>query len=202
MDVTALSGQINKAAPAYRVGALQQLRAKLHGKRPRTKHIFHKATIFPKADGGYAFHDGGRTELQFNIGVEMRGKERCWRHGVAFSFEKNQTLPDPNRLRPKVRRFNEWVRANADALQGFQMWDWVGANRSALRSPGEILADTLVDFMEKEAFVFLGTMVAEAQVDVKQILRDFDRPYNLYEYEASSLRARSPSAEGFLPPAF
>ena len=129
----------------------------------------------------YAFHDGGRTELQFNIGVEMRENERCWRHGVAFSFERSQTLPDPNRLQPNVRRFNEWVRTNGDMLGGFRMWHWNKTIRSPERSPGEIFQDSI----DTQAFVFLGTMVPEAQVDVKKILEDFDRLYDLYEYVES-----------------
>ncbi|MGD0897917.1 MAG: hypothetical protein ABR915_08770 [Thermoguttaceae bacterium] len=199
MDVTILAEQINKAAPAYRVGALQQHRAgvaKLQGKPgPRTKSIFHKGTIFLRAEGGYAFHDGGRTELQFNIGVEMRGTQRCWRHGVAFSFEKGRNLPDPNRLRPKVRRFNEWVQANAGLLRGFRMWHWNEMTRSPDRSPGEILQDSI----DAEAFVFLGTMVPEAKVDVHQILRDFDRLYDLYEYVESEPKAAGKALSGGLP---
>lgn len=108
-------------------------------------------------------------------------EERWWRHGVAFSFKKGRNLRDPNILRPKVRRFNEWVRANADLLVGFRMWDWNGTTRSRDRSPGEILPDSI----DTEAFVFLGTMVPEAKVDVHQILRDFDRLYDLYKYVES-----------------
>jgi len=195
MDVRTLADQVNKAAAKYRISGIQQLRAKLHGKRARTQDIFHKGTIFPNGTEGYAFHDGGRTELQFNIGFEPRGNERCWRHGVAFSFEKSQTLPDPNLLRPKVRRFNEWVRANAGMLDGFRMWHWDGSARSPDRSPGEILQDSI----DAQAFVFLGTMVPEAEVDVKQILRDFDRLYDLYEYVETEPKAAAKTHDGGVP---
>ena len=120
MNVTTLVKQINEAAPKHKIGALQQLRHELHGKRPRTKKIF----IVPSPTfikGEYAYHDGGRLELQFNIGMELRHRRRWWRHGVAFSFESDQSLPDPIILRPKVRRFNEWVRANAEELRAFKM---------------------------------------------------------------------------------
>lgn len=181
MNVTMLAEQINEAAAAYRVGALQQLRSKLHGKRARTQKIFSKGTIHDKGEENYAHHDGGRTELQFNVGLELRDQQRYWRHGVAFSFERSQTLPDPQILRPKVGRFNIWVRSNADALHGFRMWDW-GQTRSVDRAPGEILEVMLEDFIRRGAFVFLGAMVPEAEVDATQILRDFDRLYDLYEY--------------------
>jgi hypothetical protein len=159
VNVTTLAEQINDAAGPYRVGALQQLRSKLHGKRARTKKIFSKATIHAKGEDDDAFHDGGRTELQFNVGLEACDQQRWWRHGVAFSFERSQSLPDAGILRDKVRRFNVWVRSNAGALRGFRMWDWEGQRRSKDRSPGEIL--DLEGFIEREAFVFLGAMVPE-----------------------------------------
>jgi len=177
VNITTLVEQINEAAAAHRVGALQQLRRKL-GKNPRTKKIFTKSTV----KDTYAFNDGGRTELQFNIGLEVRDEQRFWRHGVAFSFERSQTLPDPSVLRPNVRRFNIWVESNADALRGFRMWDWEGSTRSEDRPPGEILEAALEDFISRQKFVFLGAMVPESKVDVTQILRDFDRLYALYEY--------------------
>jgi hypothetical protein len=179
MSITNLAEQINMAATAYRVGTLQELRSKLHGRRARTTKIFSSATVFQKK--GYAFHDGGRQELQFNIGTEQRGQVRWWRHGVAFSFEASRSLPDPAVLVPKVRRFNEWVRANADALGGFQMWDWEASSAGADRSPGEILAASV----EREAFVFLGARVPDGEIDVHRILQDFDRLYPLYAYVES-----------------
>jgi hypothetical protein len=141
--------------------------------------LFTRSTIFP--DKEYAFHDGGRTELQFNIGVEQWEGSRYYQHGVAFSFETSRSLPDPAVLTSKVRRFNEWVRANDDVLWGFKMWDWGGPTPGDDRSPGEILAS----LMETGTFVFLGTRVPESSVDVDRILYDFDRLYPLYTFVES-----------------
>jgi hypothetical protein len=93
MKITTLAEQINEAAPSYRVGSLQQFRAKVHGKRQATFNIFSAQTVFETDWGGYAFHHGGRTELQFNLGFYK--DEKKFRYGVAFSFERNLTLPDP-----------------------------------------------------------------------------------------------------------
>ncbi len=190
MNIKELAERINEAAARdrdkYRVSHLQQFRGDL-GRNPRAQKIFTKSTIFASGGDNYAFHDGvrGHRELQFNIGLEMRHQERWWRHGVAFSFEPGRTLPDPQELRPKVLRFNVWLRSNADALRGFHMWDWVGkkpnSERSPDRQPGEIYAHSI----EKEAFVFLGAIVPESELDVDQILRDFDRLYPLYQFVES-----------------
>ena len=177
LSVDILAEQINEAASAYQIGGLQKLRAKLHGKKARTKKIFHKSTVFPN----YAFHDGGRRELQFNVGVESRDDGQWWRHGVAFSFEQGQSLPDPTALFPKVECFNKWVRINADQIREMKMWHWDGETPSEDRPPGEISGVSA----KKGVFVFLGARVAEADVDVDRILRDFDRLYPLYEYVES-----------------
>jgi hypothetical protein len=194
VNIKTLAEQINGTAVAYRVGALQQIRRR-RGKSPRTEKIFTKATIKDEKDKHeYAFHDGGRTELQFNVGMEPRDGARWWRHGVAFSFERSQTLPDPTKLLPSVGRFNEWVSSNADALRGFRMWDWEGDTRSEDRSPGEILSKDLDDLSKRKKFVFLGKMVPEAEVDVAQILQDFDRLLPLYEHcleDASQPRSQT-----------
>ncbi|HMH32774.1 MAG TPA: hypothetical protein VK543_07075 [Puia sp.] len=69
---------------------LQLIRSKLKGlNHPRTYRIFSKATIFGK-DDDYAFHDGGRSELQFNIGVENTGEKEIFRYGLAFPLSRER----------------------------------------------------------------------------------------------------------------
>ena len=181
LTIDSLAEQINEAASKYRVGGLQELRAKLHGKDLRNRKLFTKQTIFQEKK--YAFHYGGRTELQFNIGMELRDGRVWWRHGVAFSFEKGRNLQFPTILLPKVHHFNKWVESHADKLLGFKMWHHErGGSHSEDRPPGAI-PDA---FASEDAFVFLGARVREAGVDGDQILRDFDRLYELYEYVESN----------------
>jgi hypothetical protein len=182
MNVTTLAQRINKAAAAHRIGFLQELRGSLRGKRSRAHKIFSKSTIHDTARDQYAYHDGGRTELQFNVGLVVNGKSRLWRYGVAFEFKADQTLPDPNVLRPWVRRFNIWVESNSDELSNFRIWDWEKAKMSQDRPPREITEATLEDLIGKGKFFFLGAMVPEAKLNLDRILRDFDRLYLLYEY--------------------
>src|SRR5687768_12680136 len=100
--------------PNYDIGGLQQWRADAHGKRRATTSIFSDRSTHE----GFAFHSGGRTELQFNVGPDLRNGDTHWRHGVAFSFKRGRSLLDPSILRPKVRRFNEWLRDFAHTLPG------------------------------------------------------------------------------------
>jgi hypothetical protein len=182
MNVTTLAQHINEAAAAYRIGNLQRFRSEVHSKHSRTMKIFTDSTVFEEEE--YAYHDGGRTELQFNIGCEPCDHGRCWRHGVAFSFERGRSLLNPFDLKDKVIRFNDWVSANGDALRGFRMWTWRDKPRKT-RSPDYPPAEILTDLIREEAFVFLGIRVLEENLDVNNILQDFDRLYPLYAYVES-----------------
>jgi hypothetical protein len=181
MDIYAFAEKINDAAHSFRVGKIQQFRAKIHGRRSRTSKIFSPQTTFETEWGGFAFHDGGRTELQYNVGVYNAG--RSCRYGVAFSFERTQTLPDPISLWPKVERFNEWVRTSGKLLTGYKMWhyDPTTDERSDDYSPREI-GKELVDV---SAFVFLGKEIAQSKMDVDRVLQDLNTLYPLYQFVES-----------------
>jgi hypothetical protein len=101
------------------IGELQIIRAGLKGqaRRPGT-NIFRSQTI----EEDWAFHYGGRSELQFNIGREDVFEGIELRHGVAFSFELSQTLPSIDVLIPKVRHFDDYLRANPEAFAEMRMW--------------------------------------------------------------------------------
>jgi hypothetical protein len=73
--------EINRRARKHRGGRLQCYRKELKGlkRRPGTE-LFPRATCF---DEGYAFHFGGRRELQFNVGLECNNNKL--RNGIAFS---------------------------------------------------------------------------------------------------------------------
>jgi hypothetical protein len=120
MEIEKIALELNKLSRSHPIGHLQELRARLRGKPSRTRAIFTESTIFPD----YAFHDGGRHELQFNIGTEkIKGRE-VFRYGVAFSLETSRAHPDISGLFPKVERFNYYLRTNPEAFPGFLMWYW------------------------------------------------------------------------------
>jgi hypothetical protein len=181
MDIFAFADRVNEAAPSYKVGGLQLFRSNVHHKRARTKKLFSPQTIFKTDWGGFAFHDGGRTELQYNLGYYL--EDRVCRYGVAFSFERTQALPDPEALWPKVSRFNKWVKKGGKALKGFTMWHWDPDTqaRSSDHPPREIAAN----LVEASAFVFLGEEVAESKLRIGRVLKSFDALYPLYQYVES-----------------
>lgn len=71
MDFREIVGRLNQLAIHSKVlKDLQIIRKQLRGlTRPGTYKIFNQRSTF-NDDIPYAFHDGGRSELQFNVAVE------------------------------------------------------------------------------------------------------------------------------------
>ena len=188
MNVKELAAEINARASGYSIGELQNLRAKLKGlKRVPGTAIFSGQTTFDD----WAFHHGGRSELQFNVGTETSVEGDIVRFGLAFSFETSQSLPSIDVLVPKVALFNEYVRAEPDALSGFEMWHFQDGQRSLNRMPSAISAD----LVRTGTFVFLGGWCPSDAVDVDGVLGDLDRLLPLYQFVESGGIAQVNSSE-------
>ena len=179
-DLTAILRGLNQLSVAYSIGDLQLLRMRVKGLKSRKTR-----TPFPSKPNNddWAFHTGGRTELQFNVGRDHDdGGAARLRHGVAFSFEPGQDVPDPvGTLRPAVAHFNDYVRAHPDELSDMRMWIWKpDGSRSSSRPLGSIQPDEV----KFKTFVFLGKLgpTEPTLVDLHQMLADLDRLLPVYEY--------------------
>lgn len=170
VTIADIAYELNRRAEEFEIGRLQDIRVGLRGLRRRpVKSLFNDQTILED----YAYHVGGRGELQFNIGYEEPGQ---FRFGVAFSFEPSQTLPTPEPLYESVRRFNDFFRANPGAYSDLSMWHDAYGVRSPSLSPPQIPGELL----DAQAFVFLGMVVASEEINFDQILELFDRLLPLY----------------------
>lgn len=179
IDIPAVAERLNQLAVAHPIGRLQDIRARLKGlaRRPAST-LFTNQSVFPT----YAFHIGGRTELQFNIGTEEAedGTPEL-RHGIAFSLESTQTLPDIELLFPKVRLFNTYMELYPGLFPDMAMWHHRGADRLGDRPPGPIPPHLLAPHV----FIILGNRQPAATADLELVLDDFDRLLPLYEYVES-----------------
>jgi len=173
--MTSIVAEIERRAETREIGRLQEIRRELKGHTRLAAHsIFTLQSIFEEK-GGYAFHYGGRTELQFNVGFEPGGL----RHGVAFSLEPNRTVPQPEEtLIPSVRRFNEYLTLYPQQFADMSMWHWEGDERSDDHPPTPIQPDLI----RRGVFVFMGRMQPVDAIDYDLIVEDFDRLLPLYRF--------------------
>jgi hypothetical protein len=171
MTVTQLANALNTTSKDFNIGNLQGFRKEMKGmaKRPAGP-IFAAGSITDE----WACHWGGRTELQFNIGLDEGGM----RHGVAFSLEPSLTLPSIEPLVPKIARFNEFLDKNSAKLigYGYEMWYYENGHRFENRAPQMIPAD----WVQLRNFIFLGKTQSLDAIDIEVILRDFDQLLELY----------------------
>src|SRR5436305_1358152 len=89
-SVRLLAKEINARGMAHLIGSLQAHRQQLH-KRQGIRSNFNLRTTVFEGKEEYAFHWGGRRELQFNIGYEGENRANL-RHAVAFSFKTGRNL--------------------------------------------------------------------------------------------------------------
>lgn len=115
MNIREIAVKINEESHKYQFGKLQDLRKEIKGlSKKASSLIFTDQTI---SNDGWAFHHGGRKEIQFNIGFESEGL----RYGIAFSLETSRSLPDLSILYPKILKLNSLIRNEPDLFLGYKM---------------------------------------------------------------------------------
>lgn len=193
MRIPALADALNRASGDFEIGRLHEIRTRLRSlKRAPSRGLFNPQTVHDN----YAFHVGGRKELQFNIGEEERDGLRAIRFGLAFSLEPSQTLPSIAPLVPKIARFNDFVRSHAEDFPGFRMWHYTGEMRSEDRPVGPIPDELVV----AGNFIVLGRWVPDDEVDIREILTHFDLLIPLYVFvETGSHTPAAPDDSDFEP---
>lgn len=175
-DLPAIAEELNARAAGHPIGQIQEIRRKLRKlDRLPGKDIFRIGSKTVVSD--WACHYGGRTELQFNIGKDGSGGTML-RHGVAFSFETNLTLRTLDVLKPKVDRFNKFLRRFPDKYAHLLMWHFERDVRSDEYLPGPIPPERV----REGVFVFMGKRRPITQLNYELILDDFDELLPLYRY--------------------
>lgn len=162
-----LNARLGKTA----LGDFYALRGRLNGGRRRAGGLFQIVRGDDKPMSGYAFHEGGRTELQFNIGFEDDGH---FRYGVAFSLEPGRDMPDPvSALRPKIDAFNAALSRHGQ-LQRLSMWSHRNRVRSrdGLRSQDGRVEAIPESLMHPGTFVFVGERVDVSESGVTEAIID------------------------------
>lgn len=175
MNIADYADRLNELAVNYQIGTLQETRKKLKELRQISSlNLFSNKTI----GDDWAFHHGGRKELQFNIGIE----DTYLRHGVAISLQLSRDLPETAAMLPKIRLFNEYITTHANQYDDFLMCLYDSLGRSENYSVSAIPENHIQD----GNFIFLGSRQFLNQINFKQILEDFDRLLPLYIYVESN----------------
>lgn len=193
--ISVIATEINKIAHSFDFGKLPEIRKRLTGKNVHSM-IFNVKNKSVNDEEGWAFHTGGREELQFNIGFEK--EEKRFRFGVAFSLEPSRDMHDIAPFRSKIDRFNEYIRLNASDLDSFRMWIWRKNEIIKYDSAVRAITDSEVQMPN---FIFLGKAVPLDSINNSEIGHTFDKLLPLYCFVESAQTSESlHEKEAFNPP--
>jgi len=175
VSLSEIIAEIEKRAQGRGIGHLQEIRKGLKGlSRSAGNSIFSPQTTFGEK---YAYHYGGRGELQFNVGTDKPG---MFRHGVAFSFESSRSLPNPEEaLLTSVRRFNEFIDLHSAEYSDMSMWEW---DRNDRRDSDRPITSIRPNLVRRGMFVFAGKMQPTDSIDLDLIVDDLDRLLAMYQF--------------------
>lgn len=178
MNIKEIAYKINEKSKNYKFGKLQDLRKEIKGlTKKASSMIFIDQTI---SNEGWAFHYGGRKEIQFNVGFESEGL----RYGIAFSLETSRSLPELSVLYPKILKLNSLIRNEPDLFIDYKMWFWRG-ERSKIEDVREI-DDKLV---QNGTFIFIGKIMDVDNIDYDEILSTFDNLLKIYQEVETEIEA-------------
>lgn len=175
IDIRKIAYKINEKAQNYKMSNFQKFRTEIKGKQNNHSAIFGEKTIFDEdGEWSYAFHYGGRTEIQFNIGFEGN----IFRYGIAFSLEPSFRLSDPISIfNDKILKFNDFVNENADEFDDINLWYFQNKQRSKTNKIRPITKDLI----KNGTFIFIGKYIdIKQEIDYDEVLNTFDRLLEIY----------------------
>jgi hypothetical protein len=170
MNIKKIAEKINKLSKDYQLGKLQEYRKRYKSlnKKP-TNDIFYKKTIFDN----YAFHAGGRKEIQYNIGFEKGNK---FRYGLAFSLELSQSLNDISILFPNILRLNQIISERTELFKDYELWYYSENGRSE----NSIVHEIPKNWIHEGNFIFIGKLVNIANIDYNDIISTLNDMFIIY----------------------
>lgn len=187
MTIREIAYRINEFSKdsEYKFGRIQYLRQRIKNKRPVTYLPFADFGIKDKGGNNYAFHTGGRQEIQFNIGDDYINGKEIFRYGLAFSLERGINLKDPIKtFENKFIRFNDYIIRNIDKYADYKMWYDDDQNIKHSFPKVQVIDK---EIQKENYFIFIGKYLDKkftqiTSIDIHKILIAFDELLPLYEY--------------------
>lgn len=176
MNIREIVNEINIRSEDYNIGRLQDIRKEIKGlSKKASSKIFSDKTI---SEDDWAFHVGGRKEIQFNLAFERDGS---FRYGLAFSLQKSRSLVDPSLLYAKIFTLNTIIENQPEWFRPYQMWHYPNRKEEALRSEITTVHQIESSWVNDGAFIFFGKRVCPEEIDVDEVLSTFDDLLPIYE---------------------
>jgi hypothetical protein len=173
----------------YGIADLQHIRAELQDHRKRR--------AYPSIDGdrtcifgdesikeNYAYHYGGRNELQFNLKIREYDEDRKVRYGVAFRLQPSQYRNIEKPIRRRVRLFNQYLNRDRDELDGLGLGMWYSRKIEGEKTPSRVFRPHKISgrLLGRKITVVLGKREKPSALTYADILSLYDKLLTVYEY--------------------
>jgi hypothetical protein len=185
MNIKEIAFRLNELSSGYIIGSLQRIRKTIKGLKsiPGTEIFVYKTqtnkSIF--IEDRYAFHYGGRSEFQFNIGFESH--RNLFRYGLAFSLEKGKSMKDASIFFDRIDKFNSYIKLYPKMFSEMSYWYYKDGKHSNI-----LKIQTIPDSLKEEGvFIFIGKYLNKSEneieeADLHNILSTFDELLEPYLY--------------------
>lgn len=178
-NISKIVEEIESRASRFEFGNLQSIRKKQKNLERLHKFIFGKQTI--SSGEGYAYHYGGRNELQFNIGEDKFKGSQGFRYGVAISLHRGPALNQiSGETLQRFKKLNEFIELRSDEYQDFYMYEHM--RYSEEWSDWHELRPVPARAIKLDSFIFIGKFQESSNISPSFMLRDFDRLLEMYKY--------------------
>lgn len=180
--INEIGQRLNKLASRYPIHELQVRRKEVKGLGGGQRR-----TLFENKEEGkdYAFHYGGRGELQYNIGLEREDDGKpFFRYGLALSFEPSRNVPEPvTALSERAARLNQLIADGEPLVMGLHMGIHGGRGHERFY---ENVGHPRTFLPKLHDFVFLGQYIEKeldelTDVDLRNVLQLFSDLMPIYE---------------------
>jgi len=188
MTIRDIAERINQLSCDYEIGNLRQIRKNLHPRLTRMppKEIFTNQTIFE--DDDYAFHFGGRNELQINIGlIEGLDDSEFFRYGIGLSFERGINLQAPLvTMKKQFIRLRQFLAENQDRFTDCSLYYHDDLGRHYI-SPNQFISRELNNVIYRvHNFIFFGKKTPATNIDYHDVMLTLDRLLEIYVFVEGS----------------
>lgn len=181
MDILSIAKELNNKFKESSLSDFQKARSQRLGKtRPNTYEFFSSSTIHN--DDGYAYHSGGRTELQFNIALESDNE---FRYGIAISLQADRFLKNPIvQMSDRIQRINDLIERCPEIFDDLEMWRFYDDHRSK----NQPVTNIPHDWIKNNSFIFIGTLAKLDGVNkfpeslYEEVVKQFENFMPVYEF--------------------
>lgn len=174
-ELTSLA--IEKKSPFLNI---QHVRSENRNRKSGTYKPFSKKSI----KENYAFHAGGRKELQFNLGEDQINNQIIFRYGIAISLNEDKSLHNSKaEFRNQILRLNNLVEGKYHLFKDLSMWYYSNNKFQQYFDKVRVIDDKL---FRTENFIFIGKYINKPlgevnRTDLDHVLSLFDSLMPIYE---------------------